>query len=352
MGYYTRMKGMLKRLMSLLLCLVIFTGAVACSGEKGASGQKVAPLETQQAKTVVTNGKYREKSPPSPQCTSEKVVADNNALAIVAAGNSAAAAGSGAVAGAVGQGSQYQANNTSDGLDMAGSCEGTREQCAVRDPSRDGTRGPGHTELPIAEQDPTGGKLVNPDQSDEQGATHTGNDAGAPGGISHTGNTEGDNALNNNGWTTTTPVPGGPTQDDLFYLNEKIPGLENVRPENPGYPANQSVIDKMNDPKFITWIGNTTCTDCSDIAPKLLDAATGQGKIIEVRPVTPGSNLTVYENGEYDHEQSFHQVYTDGKYVYDPRLSLKPIPKGDWEKHIKSINQGNVTISDKLQGLK
>ena len=54
---------------------------------------------------------------------------------------------------------------------MAGSCEGTREQCAVRDPSRDGTRGPGHTELPIAEQDPTGGKLVNPDQSDEQGAT-------------------------------------------------------------------------------------------------------------------------------------------------------------------------------------
>lgn len=25
-----------------------------------------------------------------------------------------------------------------------GGCEGTREQCAVRDPSRDGTRGPGH----------------------------------------------------------------------------------------------------------------------------------------------------------------------------------------------------------------
>ncbi|EPV5998213.1 hypothetical protein [Escherichia coli] len=32
----------LTRLMSLLLCLVIFTGAVACSGEKGASGQKLA----------------------------------------------------------------------------------------------------------------------------------------------------------------------------------------------------------------------------------------------------------------------------------------------------------------------
>ena len=107
----------------------------------------------------------------------------------------------------------------------------------------------------------------------------------------------------------------------------------------------------MNEPKFIAWIGNTDCTDCSDIAPKLLDAAGGHGKIIEARPTTP-YNLNVYENGKIVHEQAFHQVYTDGQYVYDPRVSLKPIPKGDWEKHIKSINQGSVTISDKLQGLK
>lgn len=126
------------------------------------------------------------------QSASIRVVADNNALAIVAGGNTAAAAGSGAVAGAVGQGSQHQANNTSNDLDMAGSCEGTREQCTVRVPSRDGTHGPGHTELPIAEQDPTAGKLVNPDQSGEQGPTHTGNDSGTPDGISHTGNTDGD----------------------------------------------------------------------------------------------------------------------------------------------------------------
>lgn len=31
--------------MSLLLCQVIFTGAVACSDEKDASGQKVAAVE-------------------------------------------------------------------------------------------------------------------------------------------------------------------------------------------------------------------------------------------------------------------------------------------------------------------
>ena len=206
----------------------------------------------------------------------------------------------------------------------------------------------------------TGGtQVINPGPSNTGGdqtvtgnvPSNTGKNSVATGGKNHTGNTNGDGASNNNGWTTTTPVPDSPSLDDLFYQNEKIPGLENVRPENPGYPANQSVIEKMNEPKFIAWIGNTDCTDCSDIAPKLLDAAGGHGKIIEARPTTP-YNLNVYENGKIVHEQAFHQVYTDGQYVYDPRVSLKPIPKGDWEKHIKSINQGSVTISDKLQGLK
>lgn len=59
-----------------------------------------------------------------------KNAADNNALAIVAGGYSAAA-GSGVVAVAVGQRTQYQVNNTTDDLDMAGSCEGTRKQCAA-----------------------------------------------------------------------------------------------------------------------------------------------------------------------------------------------------------------------------
>ncbi|WP_258570061.1 hemagglutinin repeat-containing protein [Dickeya zeae] len=220
----------------------------------------------------------------------------------------------------------------------------------INEAKKDDENAPSHTELPIADTDPTGGKLENPaptentattlttpDQSDKNGASHTGNPDGAP---STAGN------------TTTTPIPDGPTLDDLFYRNEKIPGLENVRPENPGYPANQDVVNKMNDPKFIRWASDIDCTDCSDIAPKLLDAAGDRGKIIEVRPTTPGSNLSVYENGKVDHEQVFHQVYTDGKYVYDPRLSLKPIPKGDWEKHIKSINPNGVTISDKFQGIK
>ncbi|EDM1758438.1 adhesin, partial [Salmonella enterica subsp. diarizonae] len=55
------------------MCLVIFTGAVACSGEKGASGQKNPVPEVQQEKTAVTHGKDREKPGSSQQPASERV---------------------------------------------------------------------------------------------------------------------------------------------------------------------------------------------------------------------------------------------------------------------------------------
>lgn len=140
----------------------------------------------------------------------EEVVVENNALAVIAAETAAntAAAMAGA-AGNKGKGS----TGKGDDWDAGGDCEGTREQCAVRD----GTRGPGHTELPIADKDPTGGKLENPapaentittlttpDQSDKTGASHTGNSDGAP---STAGN------------TTTTPIPDGPNKDNLAYLS-------------------------------------------------------------------------------------------------------------------------------------
>ncbi|MFG0543594.1 hypothetical protein ACF8EA_26060 [Pseudomonas sp. YQ_5] len=96
----------------------------------------------------------------------------------------------------------------------------------------------------------------------------------------------------------------------------------------------------------------TACggTDCSEIASKLFNAAGGKGKVIEVRPKQSG-NLTLFENGAKEPGQFYHQVYTDGRYVYDPRLSSNPIPKGDWEQHIKGMNPEGVTISDKLKGL-
>ncbi|WP_244566558.1 VENN motif pre-toxin domain-containing protein, partial [Escherichia coli] len=66
--------------------------------------------------------------------------AENNMLNVIAtetAANTAAA-----IAGATGNASKDTGNDNS--WDIGGGCEGSREQCAVRDPSRDGTRGPGH----------------------------------------------------------------------------------------------------------------------------------------------------------------------------------------------------------------
>ncbi len=39
-------------------------------------------------------------------------------------------------------------------------------------------------------------------------------------------------------------------------------------------------------------------------------------------------------------------------YVHDPRVSTEALPKGDWEKHIKGINDGKLTITNKPTGLK
>jgi filamentous hemagglutinin len=129
------------------------------------------------------------------------------------------------------------------------------------------------------------------------------------------------------------------------------PGMDRpFRQVNPEFPPNKSVVDAMDTPQIKNMVG-CSGTDCSDIASKLLDASGGKGKIIEVRPSTIG-NLNVYENGVAEPGQFYHQVYTDGRYVYDPRLSSSPIPKGDWEQHIKNINPEGVTVLDKPKGLR
>jgi filamentous hemagglutinin len=118
---------------------------------------------------------------------------------------------------------------------------------------------------------------------------------------------------------------------------------------NPEHPPIQSVVDAMESPLIKKMVACDS-VDCSEIAIKLFDAAEGKGKIIEVRPVQSGK-LTLFENGKIEADQIYHQVYTDGRYVYDPRLSSNPIPKGDWEQHIKGMNPEGVKISDNLKGL-
>ncbi|UWS30009.1 adhesin [Erwinia pyrifoliae] len=76
------MKKGLKDVLAWMLCLVMLAGAVACTGEKGASGKKVAVPEVQQKKPVVTHGKHREICRTPGNFAAEEVVVENNALGL------------------------------------------------------------------------------------------------------------------------------------------------------------------------------------------------------------------------------------------------------------------------------
>src|SRR6185312_15250795 len=59
--------------------------------------------------------------------------------------------------------------------------------------------------------------------------------------------------------------------------------------------------------------------DCSEIACDLLNAADGRGSILRVEPPR-GQRLTIMES-EGPTSVVYHEVYSDGRFVFDPRRS-------------------------------
>ena len=81
-----------------------------------------------------------------------------------------------------------------------------------------------------------------------------------------------------------------------------------------------------------------TGTDCSEIASSLTSVA-NEGRVLRVTG-NAGSDLNLLEYGQVRGPFKYHEVFTDGKYVYDPRLSSVPVPKGDWTRMIQGLNPG------------
>jgi filamentous hemagglutinin len=79
-------------------------------------------------------------------------------------------------------------------------------------------------------------------------------------------------------------------------------------------------------------------TDCSEIAGRPHDAA-GTGSVLRVEPAAPGT-LQVLENGAVEGGMTYHEAFTDRRYVFDPRMSPTPIPKGDWTRVMRGLNPG------------
>ncbi|WP_291382614.1 MULTISPECIES: hemagglutinin repeat-containing protein [Achromobacter] len=127
--------------------------------------------------------------------------------------------------------------------------------------------------------------------------------------------------------------------------NNGLPGIDRpFREPNPEFPPNQNVIEVMSGSHVQGMVSQVECVDCSDIAQYLYESANGVGYIFKVTPSIRG-NLNVYENGFVEEHQSYHQVYSDGRYVYDPRVSSNPIPKGDWVQLIEGTNPDGVKMT-------
>ncbi|ANJ67313.1 hypothetical protein A9404_07880 [Halothiobacillus diazotrophicus] len=117
-------------------------------------------------------------------------------------------------------------------------------------------------------------------------------------------------------------------------VGKGIPGIDKpFRAANSAYPPSASLVDQMNSMKLCAG------TDCSEIAEKLFNAAGGNGKILRVTG-KGGGDINLLEHGRVDGPFKYHEVFTDGRYVYDPRLSGSPVPKGDWEQMIRGLNPG------------
>lgn len=84
--------------------------------------------------------------------------------------------------------------------------------------------------------------------------------------------------------------------------------------------------------------------DCSEIAEDFYNAAGKQGIIYRIE----GKNGVI--NGyEYNNvvEYIYHEVYSDGVYIYDPRYQNVPIPKDDYFRALREINPDGFNVFTK-----
>jgi filamentous hemagglutinin len=138
---------------------------------------------------------------------------------------------------------------------------------------------------------------------------------------------------------TKTSVQGG--------SNANIPGIDKpFRPENPNFPGNSRIKDLYDKPSFRENVGNPGY-DCSEIAEDIASASGGNGDIIKMTPNSnsPFATIKVPESvngGLIPKDYISHEVFTDGQYAYDPRMSSHPIPLGDYNRMMDGLNPGNI----------
>ncbi|WP_405928424.1 DUF6531 domain-containing protein [Streptomyces griseus] len=128
------------------------------------------------------------------------------------------------------------------------------------------------------------------------------------------------------------------TWADPLGLSPCPRGTYDFREPNPHHPPSGNLTDLMQKAPRGPEI------DCSDIAEFIRQRADGEGKVIHYTTYSRNDIKIPEQHGKVIEEYIFHEVYTDGRYVYDPTLSSKPVPLGDYERALRLENGGEKII--------
>lgn len=85
--------------------------------------------------------------------------------------------------------------------------------------------------------------------------------------------------------------------------------------------------------------------DCSEIADDFYEEF-GEGKILKIYTKDiEGPVINIPENGEIKVYVE-HYVYSDGKYVYDPRYAKERVLESEYLKHLQDINKVELKVEE------
>ena len=84
--------------------------------------------------------------------------------------------------------------------------------------------------------------------------------------------------------------------------------------------------------------------DCSEIAEDLYEAANKKGYIYRIEGKDKSINVYEYDNIE---NYLYHEVYSDGKNIYDPRFKKEAVLKDIYFKLLKEINPNGFDVFSK-----
>ncbi|MFC4499892.1 MULTISPECIES: putative T7SS-secreted protein [Streptomyces] len=157
-------------------------------------------------------------------------------------------------------------------------------------------------------------------------------------------------------YLTRDPLGLVPGPNPSTYVDNPHTGSDSLglAPDYPGQKGNRGTYDfREPNPDHLPDEGATAAMraapiggniDCSEIAEYILRENGGQGKIINFT-TRNSSSINIPENsGSMVTEYRYHDVYTDGRYVYDPAMSSNPITYGDYERAIRLENPGKKLV--------